>query len=347
MTQPLPDPILGLDEAWAKADPQHAKDSGYHFIVGYISQDTSGKNLTRAEIDAIHAADLDIALVFEYNPQSATGGGYAGTQDATIAVQKARELGAPRGMAIYFAIDFPVGTESALQLVDSYMLAARHVCEAAGYEVGAYAGIVPLTRLLDRGLVKYGWQTYAWSNGQWDPRAVLRQVLNGVTVAGADVDKDLAIWPDFGQWRPDGGVGSGETMAFMDDANAAALAWRMDALQKGLPVVEDGPAKDEPMWAVTALQTLLDRTDPTKAPAPAQPSPPEQQLLDLWGRIASALEEIAVAQAGQHGAAVANAAASLDMSKPETLPLSVLAAGIPPTPAAATQPNGAPVDTQA
>ncbi|MFI2206441.1 hypothetical protein ACH47Z_37915 [Streptomyces sp. NPDC020192] len=53
----------------------------------------------------------------------------------------------------------------------------------------------------------WGWQTYAWSGGNWDSRAQLRQVQNDITVAGHDADLDQAMAADFGQWGGKGGGG--------------------------------------------------------------------------------------------------------------------------------------------
>jgi Glycosyl hydrolases family 25 len=49
---------------------------------------------------------------------------------------------------------------------------------------------------------------------------------------------------------------SGDDMAFLDDPNAAALAWRMDALESGSDAVRGGPTKGEPMWTVIALNAM-------------------------------------------------------------------------------------------
>ncbi len=340
MGQPLPDPIVGLDEAWAKADPERAAKAGYHFVSGYISQDNTGKNLTRDEVTAIHAAGLPVVLNFEYNPQSAVGGAYAGTQDALIAVREAQKLGAPRGVTIYFSIDFPVGTGRALSVVGDYLAAAAQVCAGSGYRVGVYGGIVPVSYLLDHGITKKAWQTYAWSNGEWDPRAVLRQVVNGVIVAGAEVDKDLEIWPDYGQWNPDGSVGApkrneeasevdqwlavdsdgqhylcnGFRARMLTPDDATTLAYMATepsgpALTLGRSV--DGQNNAEWTWEpserilgivrlgyVPAMGVVDAPTTPAPAPTPdpSTPTEPEQQLLDLWGRIASAVEAIAGAQ---------------------------------------------------
>src|SRR5262249_50303723 len=52
----------------------------------------------------------------------------------------------------------------------------------------------------DAGKISFGWQTFAWSAGRWEPRAQLRQVRNGVTIAGGACDIDQSQADDFGQW---------------------------------------------------------------------------------------------------------------------------------------------------
>jgi peptidoglycan hydrolase-like protein with peptidoglycan-binding domain len=47
--------------------------------------------------------------------------------------------------------------------------------------------------------VTYGWQTSAWSGGQWDNRAQLQQYNYKVMIGPAQVDQDRAMAQDFGQ----------------------------------------------------------------------------------------------------------------------------------------------------
>jgi hypothetical protein len=54
--------------------------------------------------------------------------------------------------------------------------------------------------MFDAGLVAFGWQTYAWSHGHWDPRAQLQQYRNDQFIGGVSVDFDRAVAADFGQW---------------------------------------------------------------------------------------------------------------------------------------------------
>jgi hypothetical protein len=49
----------------------------------------------------------------------------------------------------------------------------------------------------------------------------------------------------------------GDPVAFFDDPNAAALAWRVAALQAGTDTVTGGPVAGEPMWLVTAVKQVL------------------------------------------------------------------------------------------
>jgi hypothetical protein len=72
----------------------------------------------------------------------------------------------------------------------------RGAVSVLGYDrVGAYGGYGAIKYLADNNVCKYYWQTYAWSNGQWDDRAQLRQWKNTQTL-----DFDQAWNEDFGQY---------------------------------------------------------------------------------------------------------------------------------------------------
>ncbi|MEY9907101.1 hypothetical protein ABIA35_003326 [Catenulispora sp. MAP12-49] len=105
--------------------------------------------------------------------------------------------GMSAGRPIYFAVDFDAapGQQTA---INAYFDGAASVL---GYgRTGAYGGYYPVQRLFDAGKITWGWQTYAWSGGQWESRTQLRQVQNGITVDGADCDQDQAWAADYGQW---------------------------------------------------------------------------------------------------------------------------------------------------
>lgn len=194
---------LAIDEAWAKVDPQAAKDAGYSAIIGYVSQDTTGKNLTKAQVTAIHAAGLSVGLVYEYATQSALGGAVAGERDAGIAVPHALDLGAPPRVCLYAAADWQV-QDSQMGTVYSYAMADYSAKMNAGYRAGIYGSYYLVKYLRDRGYPGLLWQTYAWSNGLLLSGVNLYQNANGIHVAGANVDRDVIETIDWGQWTPEG-----------------------------------------------------------------------------------------------------------------------------------------------
>jgi hypothetical protein len=49
----------------------------------------------------------------------------------------------------------------------------------------------------------------------------------------------------------------GVPVAFLDDRNAAALAYRMDAIAAGSDTARGGPVVGEPMWLVTQIKALV------------------------------------------------------------------------------------------
>ncbi|MEY9891784.1 hypothetical protein ABIA31_005456 [Catenulispora sp. MAP5-51] len=173
------------------------RDGESRLLLRLPSYDTSGKNLTAGEARALIAAGLDIVLVWEDSPTGALGGYAAGAQHARDAQSMALACGMPAGRPIYFAVDFDA-TPGQQTAINAYFDGAASVL---GYgRTGAYGGYYPVQRLFDAGKITWGWQTYAWSGGQWESRTQLRQVQNGITVDGADCDQDQAWAADYGQW---------------------------------------------------------------------------------------------------------------------------------------------------
>ena len=187
----------GLDYAWhGTLRPQAFIDAGYSFVCRYLSRDPT-KDIDLAEAKLLSDAGLDLVLVWETSEKRPITGGYRGGEwDATVAFERAAALGMPDGRPIYFAVDWDVAATAA----DPYFIGIRD----AGFpaeRVGVYGGIKPLSHLLDVGLAAWGWQTSAWSGGQWDSRAHLRQYKYGLRFPGVDsADANVAPFDDFGQW---------------------------------------------------------------------------------------------------------------------------------------------------
>jgi hypothetical protein len=206
-----------IDYSVARPPVATLKAAGVTAVGRYIGWDSVpgfhsiGKNLTRTEAGHLLAAGIGIFLAFEYAPDAALRGHVQGLRDGELATRQLHDLGAPPGMAVYFAVDFdirdyaPHSADPAARLgpAADYFAAIRSLHPA--YQVGIYGGYWAVSRALDARLASIAWQTIAWSGGQWDPRAVIRQKL-GTPIPGADFDEvreHTVHGPDFGQWpRP-------------------------------------------------------------------------------------------------------------------------------------------------
>jgi hypothetical protein len=67
---------------------------------------------------------------------------------------------------------------------------------------GVYGGYKVVKYLLDHKLATWAWQTVAWSQGHWDPRAHIRQYASTIRIGGVSCDHDTAMTGDYGQWTP-------------------------------------------------------------------------------------------------------------------------------------------------
>lgn len=189
----------GCDYSWERPDLQALHDAGYTFVSRYLGYDTTGKNLTATEAQRIHAAGMSIMLNFEYNPRGALNGFAQGQADAAISQQQSQQIGAPTETPIYFSLDWNVQPPE-MASVYAYLDGAASVL---GRErVGVYGGLAVVSNPGVRQRAAWLWQTYAWSSGQWADGVHVRQVRNGVAVAGSTVDDDMSMLVDFGQWAP-------------------------------------------------------------------------------------------------------------------------------------------------
>ena len=184
----------GLDWAWGRIGGASLRAGGKRFACRYFSHDST-KNLTRVEALELASHGVSLIGVWESTGARAKDGYEAGREDAQEARRMARECGKPAHAPIFFAIDF----DAAGPEVEAYFRGVNSVLGAAS---GAYGGFKAIAFLFARKLIKFGWQTYAWSDGRWHPNAHLRQYSNDHTFAGVGVDYDVSTRAYFGQWRP-------------------------------------------------------------------------------------------------------------------------------------------------
>lgn len=190
------------------------KAAGFSFVCRYLSNhETLGgvdKDISATEVINYHAAG--IALIFNWETSGTDMTSVAnGVADARSAQAELEALAAAtRQPSIAQAPVIFSADEATESDMTGYMQGVNSVIGKA--RTGIYGGYGTVKAAFDQGLVTYGWQTFAWSNGQWDNRALIRQV-GSVNVGPAQCDLDeAAFWAsatilgpsdDFGQWpRP-------------------------------------------------------------------------------------------------------------------------------------------------
>jgi hypothetical protein len=197
---------LGCDYAFFPHPELPAlKTAGVRFVCRYVSMyaanDGNGKNLLPAEKTAILAAGLPLVIVAEEGATYMLGGYTAGVALAAHADAVVRVLGMP-GVPIYGAADSDF-TEAQQTPINSCLDGMASVI--GRNRTGIYGGYHVVKRALDAGKAQWMWQTIAWSGGQWDPRAHIRQDATMIHAGGVAADRDDAMFTDYGQWpRPAG-----------------------------------------------------------------------------------------------------------------------------------------------
>jgi hypothetical protein len=196
--------VLGLDfNTYPNPSTSTIAADGYSFVAQYLA---GPGHLTSSSAADFHSHGISVVANWEMDPNSPLGGYSSGVSDAQNALADANAAGFPGSLPIYFSIDFSPSSSQMSEVVDYF----HGVASVLGLSrTGAYGGYSTMDTLFNDGAISYGWQTYAWSNGQWDSRAQLRQIQNGITVGGTGVDEDQAMTASYGQWAPSGGGGGG------------------------------------------------------------------------------------------------------------------------------------------
>jgi hypothetical protein len=187
-----------VDYAWSHPSPAALKKAGITFACRYLATDTS-KALSKAEAAALAEVGIWSVVVWETTAKRMLTGKLGGVADAKAAAAQAAACGMPPSRPIYFAADWDatLGQQTA---INAYLDGAASVLGRA--RVGIYGGYYPVKRALDAGKAVWAWQTRAWSGGQWDQRAHIRQGAY-VTIGGVQCDANTAMKSDVGQWMPD------------------------------------------------------------------------------------------------------------------------------------------------
>lgn len=174
--------MIGFDYT-ERIDASALKAAGCSVVFRYLSNPGWPKNLTSAEARELLAAGIPIVLNYETNGTFMLGGFNAGVAAARSARAQANALGAPPNTRIYYSADFDASAEQISAILDFDRGAASVDGDA---EVGGYGGL--RVALAEDAAGFHTWQTIAWSNGQWDARALARQTGAERTVGGVQVD---------------------------------------------------------------------------------------------------------------------------------------------------------------
>jgi hypothetical protein len=182
-----------VDYSFDRPSTQSLQAQGVQVVARYLTG--SGKALSKSEAATLHKAGLGIVLNFEQAAGNAKGGAAQGKIDGRAACSAASALGVPKGLPIYYSVDFDA-TASQLPTVAKYIKAAGAAClshPARAY--GSYA--------VCQYLKNWCWQTYAWSYGKVSKYAAFYQFKNSQKIGGAAVDYDAVLDVEhLGAWRP-------------------------------------------------------------------------------------------------------------------------------------------------
>ncbi len=189
--------LEGVDYSFDRPGGAALAKAGKAFAMRYIAHPAGAPNLTTTEIADLHGHDISVGVVLERGRDRVLGGSAAGVTDAKLAKGIMAALGFPDDRPVYFAVDF--NAQAAQQyLIDAYMSGAGSIL---GVErVGVYGSYSVVNRCFRSGVVRWGWQTYAWSSGNVSPFAHVLQYNNGERINNAAVDLDRSLRADFGQW---------------------------------------------------------------------------------------------------------------------------------------------------
>jgi hypothetical protein len=212
-----------LDYSSGYPAPAAVKTAGYAGVVRYIGTSGRGKNLTRGEAQAMSAAGIPIALVYEDTAGWMQGGQAAGVNAARAALQDATACGTPV-RCVYFACDQEVLTAAQMNNVMACLDGAASVLGRP--RVGVYGQASVIDTALSGGRAVWGWQTRAWSGGRVSARAHLLQQVGYVSVGGVQCDRNTVLQDDWGQTPYAEGIAMADAASL--ETQIAALTRKLD-----------------------------------------------------------------------------------------------------------------------
>lgn len=194
----LAEAIIPSGGDWVSPDMPYGefRSFGHTFAMRYAVPSIAGKMISRNEVAAAHSHGVDIALIYETTGTTWRDGVVSGTADGIAARQALESLGAPHSVACYHAVDAQVA-DSEMWVVRGWLTAVA--ARMKPYRTGVYgqASVIDMAHALDSSI--YRWQTQAWSGGRVSKWTEILQ-LGQTSIAGINLDLDIAYAPAWGQW---------------------------------------------------------------------------------------------------------------------------------------------------
>ncbi len=248
--------ISGVDYSFARPAAGALVQAGVHFACRYLSSNGTaayhnGKDLTAVEAALLHAAGISIVLNYESTADFMLGGYSAGLKIAKDARAQAASVGAPPSIPIYYSADLDADAAQVAAVLDFLHGAAD--AEGQHSLVGVYGGHAVVKAAGDAGFTHL-WQTFAWSHGLWDARALIRQTAVDQKVAGADVDLDEAMSEAYGQWPPSRPAGGGAVAPTVREGESGPVVAR---LQRDLALAGYWPGPADGVFGPRTHAALL------------------------------------------------------------------------------------------
>jgi len=186
--------IHGVDYSFSRPNPATLKGRGVQLVGRYLwPAKYNSKGVTTAELEGLNANGIKTFFIYEQDGKELAGGLDAGIAVATKAEAELKILGLER-YPIYFNVDYDPSDADIPKILD----ALRGIASVIGLErTGLYGGLKAIKAAFDAKVIRWGFQTYAWSGGQWDTRAQLQQWSNGQW--GGSVDFTRAVKAEYGQ----------------------------------------------------------------------------------------------------------------------------------------------------
>lgn len=209
-----------LDYSWARPSPQSCVDFPAVGVMRYVGAGNGGRDITKGELDSLHAVGLGVGLVWESSASRALDGYDAGAYDASQACRYADQLGFPRDKPLYFACDTDVTTSQAWGQVLDYFAGAQ----TGPFEARAYGEADVLDATAAELGFRHGWQpaSTSWSGNRISANASMLQKWPYVMNDQCD-DNDV-LCPDSDiDWL--WGFGGGEDEVTDDDINRIISAF--------------------------------------------------------------------------------------------------------------------------